>query len=272
MRSRKYRRYIGNGAYVGNGNASYNIHVIFHTFITESSEKQGMGNPYTASLKRFAKVRDEKCKTQTDMAKMLHITQGQYSDIESGKARLSRECLTILYSEGWDIDYIFIEQDKIQDRSTERAALRKQLPGYPNHMERFVLYYVWWILSCALEGDLHAASLVEELTLMRMLIDRQDRETVLYIARKMIKKSQIEMADQIGVCIKTYRQFEKEYMYPDAELLLNISRLTKCRVSLFMGLKKEEWNIAEYVWNHLDPEKQESTLEMINYNLSFINR
>lgn len=46
--------------------------------------------------------------------------------------------------------------------------------------------------------------------------------------------SQMKMANQIGVNIKKYRLLEQEDVKPDAELLLNVYKLTECKPGFFM--------------------------------------
>ena len=225
-----------------------------------------MGNNYSNVLKRLAAYRKKIGLNQTDITQIIGITQGEYSYIETGRTKLSGEVLKKLYEKGWDIDYI-ISGKTIECGECEfKDKLIKSSQAGRITAPRFA-----WAVFSGLVDENKLKINKSELRLLQMLLDRKKEQTVLFCARRMLDKSQAEIAYMFGISIKLYRELEKGKRLLDAESLEIISRISACLPTLFLNLGDEEWRIAGHIWGGLNSELKTLSIKMINQNLYLLN-
>lgn len=230
---------------------------------------------YQSVLYRLREVRMAYGLTQKATARLLGMTQGNYSSMESGIFKLPCMTLRRLYRVGWDVDYIVTG---IGRNDLEMVFDSQNFSVLPERL----LHYIWWILTCSMAGngageaDQAAGS---EMQLLQMLLYRQSSvrgmaekavflkpASPLQAERELLGISQCDMAEMLGVGVKLYRKFEREIAYPDAQLLQKLYQITKCRATLFMGMGREAWRIAGHVWSGLPSGKREWILEAVKHN------
>lgn len=231
---------------------------------------------YQSLLYRLREVRMACGLTQKSTAGFLGVTQGNYSNMESGVCRLPCVILRRLYGAGWDVDYIV---SGIGRNALENGFDRQDPLAAPERL----IYYIWWILACSLEEragngvmDREADSelrLLHRLLCWECSVQGAAEKAVflrpispLQAERELLGISQCDMAEMLGVGVKLYRKFERGIAYPDAQLLQKLYQITRCRATLFMGMGHEAWRIAGHVWSVLPSGKRERILEAVDHN------
>lgn len=243
------------------------------------TETEESADCYESLLYRMREARVACGLTQAATARLLGMTQGNYSNMESGICRLSCVILRRLYRAGWDVDYIITG---IGRNDLEMLFDSQSLSAVPDRL----LYYIWWILMCSMTGDESGEAdqvMSSEMRLLHRLLYRQNsvhgmaekefsikRVSLLQTQRQLMGISQCDMAEMLGVGVKLYRKYERETAYPDAQLLQKLYQITKCRATLFMGMGHEAWRIAGHVWSEMPSGKRERILEAVNHNTACI--
>ncbi len=241
--------------------------IIYLYFLqVEESGTIGM-KEYVDILKRLKLMRKEQALTQEKMQRIFAINQGQYSYIENGRTKMSGKMLEMLYTKGWNVDYLITGKDF----GEKDILLKDQLMEFQDNRYQIVTYQtalVLWSAACKKEN---LEPCRKELRLLNVLMQKVQGETVFTALRKIENVNQKDMAESIGVNEKIFRAFEKEKRSPDAEILYKLHKRTKCRPSLFLRHDNKEWDILQYVWSSLDEEAQKKTVAILNENITYIN-
>lgn len=227
-----------------------------------------MNGYYEEFLKRLVAYRNRLNMTQEMTSKALGITQSQLSKQELGKIIVPYKSLACLMKMGWDVDYLLTGKS-FRRETSELSIMLHDVDGI-NY--RSMLEFTAWMLARGIEKSASGLSLEEkcEICILKMKCDEDADESIMYEIRKIAGEAQIAMAEKLGVNIKKYRALEKEQVYPDAELLLGIYRITGCRPSLFLMTDHVENVIIDDLWGRIDPERRKEILAIITRVGQFI--
>lgn len=227
-----------------------------------------MNGYYEEFLKRLVAYRNRLNMTQEMTSKALGITQSQLSKQELGKIIVPYKSLACLMKMGWDVDYLLTGKS-FRRETSELSIMLHDVDGI-NY--RSMLEFIAWMLARGIEKSASGLSLEEkcEICILKMKCDEDADESIMYEIRKIAGEAQIAMAEKLGVNIKKYRALEKEQVYPDAELLLGIYRITGCRPSLFLMTDHVENVIIDDLWGRIDPERRKEILAIITRVGQFI--
>lgn len=227
-----------------------------------------MNGYYEEFLKRLVAYRNRLNMTQEMTSKALGITQSQLSKQELGKIIVPYKSLACLMKMGWDVDYLLTGKS-FRRETSELSIMLHDVDGI-NYIS--MLEFTAWMLARGIEKSASGLSLEEkcEICILKMKCDEDADESIMYEIRKIAGEAQIAMAEKLGVNIKKYRALEKEQVYPDAELLLGIYRITGCRPSLFLMTDHVENVIIDDLWGRIDPERRKEILAIITRVGQFI--
>lgn len=227
-----------------------------------------MNEYYEDFLKRLIQYRRRLNMTQEVASELLGITQSQLSKQELGKTIVPYKSLVVFAKMGWDVDYLLTGKS-FQSETSELTDMLEKIEGiYYGPM----LEMIAWVLSMGLEKSAHTLSTEEqcELCILRMKCDNDADRSIIYEIRKIAGEAQIAMAEKLGVNIKKYRALEKVQVYPDADLLLGIYRITGCKPSLFLATEKVESVIIDDLWSRIAPERRREILTIMSQVERFI--
>lgn len=227
-----------------------------------------MNKYYEDFLKRLNQYRRRLNMTQEAASELLGITQSQFSKQELGSTIVPYKSLVVFSEMGWDIDYLLTGKTFPHEESELTDILGKaDLVSYHPMLEMIV-----WLLTMGIEKSAHALSIEEkcELCILRMKSDNDADKSIIYEIRKIAGEAQIPMAEKLGVNIKKYRALEKVQVYPDADLLLGIYRMTGCKPSLFLETDKVENVIIGDLWSRITPESRKEILAIMSQAEKFL--
>lgn len=225
-----------------------------------------MYNKYEEAIKRFAECRKEKSAIQSDVSKMLGITQSKVSKYELRKTILNNETLSILYSSGWDIDYI-ITGCKSNPRGT---SLKGSFEKYFDIDDIYLKNLIYIGLVKAIKKCKSEERNRFELEVLNTLEHNNEPKTVFYVVRKMTGKRQDILSETLGISEKKCRRLDRGEIYPDAQLLIEICEIYGCRPSLFLQIDSVEWDIIDNVWNDLDQDIQMQVFDFIENGMKML--
>lgn len=205
---------------------------------------------YSDVLKRLIVFRKNIGFTQSEIASKLGIPQEQYSCIENGKSKLTYPNMLVLREYGADIDYLITGRN--YDDLCKNVREELHIPAKnEEHMLRMVMY----LFCIASEKNNTSTD-----SLIKYFSDNWNDFTMLRYIRYIKKYSQITMADVLGVGIKKYRELEKEYRYPDAELLHRLYGMTGYQPTLFLDCCNRQLTIVSTHWNEM-PESEKKRVK-----------
>lgn len=196
---------------------------------------------YSDVLKRLIVFRKNIGFTQSEIASKLGIPQEQYSCIENGKSKLTYPNMLVLREYGADIDYLITGRNYDDLCKNVREELH-----IPTKNEEHMLRMVMYLFCIASEKNNTSTD-----SLIKYFSDNWNDFTMLRYIRHIKKYSQITMADVLGVGIKKYRELEKEYRYPDAELLHRLYGMTGYQPTLFLECCNRQLTIVSTHWNEM---------------------
>lgn len=185
---------------------------------------------YEAVVNRLAAYRKQCNLRQNELADQFSMTQSQYSKVEAGKIKLSFDNLYVLQTKGCDIDFLITgEQNETLLPCLNRLALMKDDQQFLSLMKLCEWAWEQW----ELDGGVPEGIGGQLFKIWAGVDGRKDSQWV-RLRKAYNDTSQMKMANQIGVNIKKYRLLEQEDVKPDAELLLNVYKLTECKPGFFM--------------------------------------
>ena len=88
-------------------------------------------------------------------------------------------------------------------------------------------------------------------------------ERILEYVRHETHYSQEVMSEKLGLTRKKYRKYEKEIMYPDADTLVQMYNLYKCRPSMYLNMYDRRYYVMQNVWMELDDNQRDRILRMV---------
>ncbi|MBD5456830.1 MAG: helix-turn-helix domain-containing protein [Lachnospiraceae bacterium] len=224
-----------------------------------------MSDSYERFLRRMIQYRDQMKMSQQEVGGLFGKTQSQLSKMELGKILFSYQILESLLNDGWDIDYMITGKVQAPTGRELTDYLEQSIGGAWEDIKEVLL----WIIGVEFrkDGGLPDEESRREYDLLKLLSNREVYVSVLVAVRDLSGFTQIEMAEKLGVDIKTYRDFEKNKNYPDAELLIKIYEISFCRPSIFFYHDDMERYLLNGLWNRLSEDRKKEALEYLDYSI-----
>ncbi len=204
---------------------------------------------YDDMCKRLAVYRHSLGLYQSDIGKLLGVTQEQYSYIENGATKITDIHLRVFSSLGIDVDDLVIGKPM----EIKGQELDSMYEWFPDEGDRdFAMKIVAEIVLRLLErSDIHKLSKSDKImiTLLDAYVDEWNDFSMMTYIRLGKGKSQTDMAQIMGIGIKKYRAFEKEKRFPDAELLIFLYEMSGYPPSFFLNIQDRKMLLLKNVWN-----------------------
>lgn len=181
-----------------------------------------MSADYNGVLERLKQERMAHGMSQEELGSLVRITQGHYSKVENAIKRFTYYEVKSLAETELDLYYIFT------GRRTDKKY--RELFAHCSYRElRCYLGMASSMTACLYEEqklDLDTTD-YEQACCVRYLAGVADGERggIFSPLRHFAQKTQLEMAGQLGMDIKKYRELEKGAIRPDSELIWKLSFL-----------------------------------------------
>ena len=227
-----------------------------------------MRKSYEEFLHRLNQYRLRLNMTQEETSNGLGITQSQFSKMELGKTIVPYKVLELLMKMGWDVDYLVTGKES----SVDTSELNDLIIQAGDEYKKELLSVMAWLLEQGVEKCVADTSFETkcEIEILKMRAKEETSESVLFEIRKISGLAQIPMSEKLGVNIKKYRMLEKEQVNPDAELLLQIYKVTGCRPSLLFDVSQGESMIIDDLWGQVTPRVRQNILSLVKQVLWFL--
>lgn len=230
-----------------------------------------MNSLYEATLQRLEKYRISKKLNQTDMGKLMGVTQSHYSKLKQGKKIISGESLVRLSKENIDIDYFFTGEE------TCETELNDYVNRYSDYMNELLPLLAWvvnrGIAMMDKAEEWNCVDYQKEIDLFQMKQwNQQAQERVWYGIRKVNNLTQVQMSEALNINIKKYREIEKVGRIPDAEVLSNLYDKTGIVPSFLMSEKLNNLNVLNHTWSKFTPELKKRLLEMLDMAVGLFDK
>lgn len=172
---------------------------------------------YNDVLKR---LREERCRfnfSQSELAEMLCMSQGNYSKIELGNRRLSYQELQYLCRTDLDVHYIFTGENCRREQTGD-------LKGN-SYLELSFLVCMLHLILNLYKGK--KTEMKWDLTLhtdtpVSLIVENYYSNNVFRTLRNAWNYSQYKMAQKLGIDVKKLRNLETGKILPDSELLYRL--------------------------------------------------
>lgn len=218
---------------------------------------------YENVLKNLTAYRKTSGLTQNELASKIGISQEMYSYIENGRVIISGELLLKLSALGLDIDMLIAGKTYDYNALDLKTAINHTALGtLPTAAEKdFILKLLAEIILNHFRKN--TSPMTDNILLLEALCLSWDNFSMLRFVRSKLNLNQADMAELLGLGIKKYRALERENIYPDAEMLIFLYRLSGYQPSLFMNLSSRKLKIISSTWENLSPERKDAFAECL---------
>ena len=151
-----------------------------------------MSATYNEMLKRLIEERKRLGLSQQQMARLVHITQSNYSKVEKGLHRLSYE----------ELKYAYVE-----------------LCCYLG------IIYLLIVLNDCRSNTEQWKDIVKRVKYVPLVLDCKKSSNIFLVIRHTTCSRQKSMAEKLGVDIKKFRELEKDRCLPDSEIIWKLYNL-----------------------------------------------
>ncbi len=227
-------------------------------------------NNYANMLKRLSEYRKMLSMTKAEVAGFLQVSENRYSEFEDGAKGIPCSVICKLYESGWDMNYIIagIEEPK-------KSSLKDELKEYGECDEKELILLFSWIFSNVIHFDDSMEEECRELELLEIITKGYENhgpetQSLVRTVREMMNRSQEELAEDLCVCVKTYRKIEKNFSKTNAQLLGDFCELSGFRPSLFLNTSVER-DIIEHIWNVLKEDVKQTVLQFVHKGIQMIS-
>ena len=173
-----------------------------------------MSATYNEVLKRLREERKRMNLSQNEMARLVHMTQSNYSKIEKGLHRLSYEELKYLSKAKVDIIYIFAGY-----RCTGKYVEYLQKSTYAELSYLLGIIYSLVVLKDCRTNTEQWKDIFKRVKYVPMILNSKNDTNIFLVIRQVIGIRQKQMAEKLGVDIKKFRELEKDRCLPDSEII-----------------------------------------------------
>lgn len=226
---------------------------------------------YQDVLTRLAAYRKGLGITQEQIGQRIGLSQEQYSYLENGKTKISSNNLLEFVKVGWNIDY-FITGMEFEDSSA--AELERIFALFEDREDRGFAMKI--MAEVILEKGKRSAwkdrnkPAQTALVLLDAMIKMWEDFSMSLFVRKWIGLLQIDMAVKLGIGVKKYREIEKEFCFPDAELLFSFYTMSGYRPTLFMNLYDRRLMSMSMVWKFMTEDEKADAMKSLDFVKSIV--
>lgn len=179
-----------------------------------------MSAMYNGVLKRLIEERNRLGLSQQEMARLVHITQSNYSKVEKELHRLSYEELKYLSKANVDIFYIF----------TGYKCAGKYVNYFRKYTYIELCYHLGIIYALIVLNDCRSNTeqwkdIVKRVKYVPLVLEYKKSSNIFLTIRHIVDSSQKQMAEKLGVDIKKFRELEKDRCLPDSEIVWKLYNL-----------------------------------------------
>lgn len=179
-----------------------------------------MSASYNEVLKRLIEERKNLGLSQMEMARLVYITQSNYSKVEKGLQRLSYEELRYFSKAKVDIFYIF----------TGYRCTGKYIENFQQYTYAELCCYLGIIyFLIVLNGDKFNSedwrNIVKRGKYISLILDYKKNPNIFLAIRHITDCRQKQMVEKLGVDIKKFRELEKDRCLPDSEIIWKLYNL-----------------------------------------------
>lgn len=179
-----------------------------------------MSATYNEVLKRLIEERKRLGLSQQEMARLVHITQSNYSKVEKGLHRLSYEELKYLSKANVDIFYIL----------TGYRCAGKYVEYFQQYTYVELCCCLGIIYSLIVLNDWRSNAepwkdIAKRVKYVPLVLDCKKSSNIFLVIRHMTSSRQKPMAEKLGVDIKKFRELEKDRCLPDSEIIRKLYNL-----------------------------------------------
>lgn len=179
-----------------------------------------MSATYNEMLKRLIEERKRLGLSQQQMARLVHITQSNYSKVEKGLHRLSYEELKYLSKANIDIFYIFTGY-----RCAGKYVAYFQQCAYVDLCCYLGIIYLLIVLNDCRSNTEQWKDIVKRVKYVPLVLDCKKSSNIFLVIRHTTCSRQKSMAEKLGVDIKKFRELEKDRCLPDSEIIWKLYNL-----------------------------------------------
>lgn len=173
-----------------------------------------MSATYNDVLERLKEERNRLLLSQNEMARIVHMTQSNYSKVELGLRRLGYDELKYLCESQLDVYYIFTGYRS--SRKYMEFLLQCEYSELCCYLSIIYSVVVLRKGKCATECW---KSILDRTKYVPLIVDNPKAKNIFLVLRNSINCRQSKLAEELGVDIKKYRDLEKGRGLPDSELL-----------------------------------------------------
>ncbi len=220
-----------------------------------------MNLSYNKVLQRLSAYRKQMGITQEEMGEKMGITQSHYSKLEQGKKLISGAELLKLWDAGIDFDYFFTGDMR---GKTELDGFLERYPS-PDRQD-LLLVIISGIYLCIRQSAPTSERAFQEKQIQLLffrVLNLQQKEMIWQDIRFLNGKSQLEMAELLGINIKKYRKIEKGQQLADSEVLTMLYAQMGIPPSIILDAGNAEAAVLNHLWKGLDQKQKEYLLDII---------
>lgn len=179
-----------------------------------------MSATYNEVLKRLVEERKRLGLSQQEMARLIYITQSNYSKVEKGLHRLSYEELKYFSKAKVDIFYIF----------TGYRCAGKYVEYFQQYTYVELCCYLGIIYSLIVLNNCRSNTeqwkdIAKWVKYVPLVLECRKSSNIFLVIRHAIGSRQKPMAENLGVDIKKFRELEKDRCLPDSEIIWKLYNL-----------------------------------------------
>ena len=164
---------------------------------------------------------------QADIGKELGISQNDYSKRENGLIMISYDNLKKLQEIGMDIDELVSgKRDDIDTKDLDELISDCESEELKDMTMRMVAECIKYY---RVNDTKNKDNDTQNDRMFDFMLKQWDDFSMLEYVRHETHYSQEVMSEKLGLTRKKYRKYEKEIMYPDADTLVQMYNLYKCR-------------------------------------------
>jgi transcriptional regulator with XRE-family HTH domain len=227
---------------------------------------------YARLLNRIIEYRNQNHISQKTMGEYMGITQSHYNKVESGKKIVSYSALLNLKEHKFDIDYI------VTGVRYKESILNHYLRGCRPQVQSDMLAHIIWVIKqgVRITNTKMPDKKVDYNNVMAFLQMRANdvakEETVWKSVRKLDGRTQNEMAEELNVGIKKYRNIENGNAQPDAQILSELYDKLGYFPSILMPEYTVNLSYINDIWAGFDEELKGELIKHIRDGYDLVNK
>ena len=227
---------------------------------------------YAELLDRIIEYRNINNISQKQMGQLMGLTQSHYNKVERGKKLVSYSALLMMQKNKFDIDYI------VTGVRYEESILNNFIEKCSPDRKADMLAHIIWVIKqgVRINNTKMPEKKVNYNHVMAFLQLRSNNmaneETVWRSVRKLDGKTQYEMADELNVGIKKYRNIENGVIEPDAQILSELYDKLGYFPSILMPELTVNLSYLNDIWNSFDDELKGELVKHLRDGYDLVNK